>query len=510
MKVIWKILFIVAVFLPRLIIPDNFFIQDEQPWVDRSQVYVNSLFAGDFTGAVRFPLSNHPAIPLMTVVGPVVNMYQWSHGLNNTYEAWSFDDKREAAVWARYIWGIACSVALLLLYGTITNVALFKKGEVEAALFVVLFGLEPWIWGISRSVSVDVLMAISVVGMLLSAVVAYEKRSIIWTGAAGTWLALAFTSKSPALITAPIAFILASYIPRASYKEIAKRASVFFGTAYVFMCVIWPPFILHPIRRILDVLSRAELHSTVQEIYYWPGYHPPLFVFTLSSFAFVGCLLYCWHRFVEIRKNGFQFAPLDVLLLAGLWHGLLLIYLNGDHARKNLPAIAMLACIGIIGWLTLLMRHKVDKTIMIGGLIVLQGIFVWPYFPHVISSYNILFPSEDGKRLLVDVGNGSRLISEYINNSDPEAVFSIPMDSLVAPYVDATKRGNIRGLPNEGDINNLDSKVTDLIIPESLPARTGFDSAARLLLEQLQGETPKTILSVRDVPMFLVYSINHE
>lgn len=499
-----------AIFIPRLFTPDDFLIQDEQPWIDRSQMYVNSLFAGEFAEAVRYPLSNHPAIPLMTTVGPVMNFYGWYHSLEGTYEGWSFDHKREAAVWARYIWGIVCSVALLLLYLPISALQMFRGNTIAAGLTVVLLGLEPWIWGISRTVSVDVLMALGVVGMLVSAVVAYEQRAMKWVISSGVWFAVAFVSKSPALISAPLALLLASVPINWNMNELFRRAGIWMLSAYIACVVLWPPFLLHPIDRLTDVLGRAELHSTVQEVYGWPGFHPPLFIFVLSTFATVGCLLYVYNRVRDIYKHGWKFFALDIVLIAGIWHGLVLLYLNGDHARKNLPVLAMLGCVGVIGWVWSLQRKRVSSVTMIIGLIILQGIFVWPYFPHIISSYNVLFRSDAGKRLLVDVGNGSALIADYIDNHDPREVYAIPMDSLVTPYIDNTMRGNIRSLPAHGELKHVEEVVTKIILPASLPARTSFDPDAKQLLMELENYKIDAILSVRDVPMFYVYTYVHD
>lgn len=508
-RIFW-FLFIVGVFVPRLVVPDDFFIQDEQPWIDRSQLYVDALFSGDFAAAVRYPLSNHPAVSLMTTIGPIMNLYGSYHGLDGTYATWSLDDKRDAAVWARYIWGIVCSSALLLLYGVVSHLRIFAGTRWAAGLVVVLFGLEPWVWGISRSVSVDVMMAIGVVGMLLSAVVAFEKRSSMWIIASGAWFALAFVSKSPVLITAPIALLLASIIPTLSPRIFLGRALIWFVSAYSTTIFLWPPFLLHPIERLTDILARAELHSTVQEIYQWPGIHPPLFVFTLSAFATIGCALYLWNRISDIRKYGWHFFALDIVLLAGIWHGIILVYLHGDHARKNLPILAILGFIGALGWVWVCVRHHVPKIITIVGICILQGIFVWPYFPHVISSYNVLFPSIEGKRLLVDVGTGSRLIADYINSKSPQEVFSTSMDSLVLPYLDVDMRKNLRALPADGKLAILDPAVTQVIIPMSFPARVLFDPIAQTLVREIADMAPIAVLSVRDVPLFLVYSVNHE
>lgn len=502
------IFFIAAIFLPRIVLPNIFFIQDEQPWIDRSQMYVNSLLAGEFSEAVRFPLSNHPAIPLMTAVGPVMNFYGSYHGLKGTYTDWDVDNKREAAVWARYTWGIVCSFALLLLYLVVAKLRIMDGNAWMAALVVILLGIEPWVLGISRAVSVDVLMAIGVVGMLASAVVAFEKNDLKWVVVSGAWFGLAFVSKSPALITAPIAIVVSSVVFPLQWKQAMYRLLLWILSAYVAIVFLWPPFFLHPIARISDVLGRAELHSTVQEIYYWPGFHPPFFIFILSTFSFVGCLLYIWNRISETRVKGFFFFGLDFVLLAGIFHGLVLVYLNGDHARKNLPVLVVLAFIGAVGWVWFFQRNSISKAMTIFGLLSLQGIFVLSYFPHVISVHNIIFSTISGRRLLVDVGNGAKLVADYINRADDQEVFAIPMDSLILPLLDGSKRDSIRGMPSGGKISNVGTSVSKIVISASLPARVDFDTEAKQLLEDLKGQPVEAVLSVKDVPMFYIYSIS--
>lgn len=503
---LWLFL-IVALFLPRLFTPDHFFIQDEQPWIDRSQMYVNSLFAGELNQAARYPLSNHPAIPLMTAVGPTMNFYGWFNGVDGTYEGWSLYDKLEAAVWARYVWGLVCSGALLLLYLCVRQLSFFAGRPWEAAVAVALLGLEPWIWGISRTVSVDVMMAIGVVGMLVSAAVAFEKKTRVWIVCSGAWFALAFVSKSPALIVAPLALLLAVGWPVGRVRDWFSGIVVWLLSAYGAMMVLWPPFIIHPIERLLDVLARAELHSSAPELYLWPGIHPPLFIFTLSVFAFVGCVLYLGVRIWDVRsKKERWFVGLDIMLLAGIFHGVILLYLQGDHARKNLPVLAMLGFVGALGWILLLRRFS-GVRFLVPALILLQGLFVWPYYPHVMTAYNRLFPAQYGKRLLVDIGNGSRLAADYINKQSEEYVWATPMDSLIMPYLDGGKRANIHQLPREGKIENLDGKVTHLLVPASAVARVGFDEVARGLVAELGELQPIDVIAVRDVPMFFVYRV---
>lgn len=495
-----------TLFLPRLLTPDTFFIQDEQPWIDRSQLYINSLWEGDLNGAARYPLSNHPAIPLMTVIGPTMNFYGWYNGVEGTYGGWSVDDKMQAAVWARYVWGIACSLALLLLYGSVRYLRVMTGAPWQAALVVALLGLEPWIWGISRSVSVDVFMAIGVVGMLVSAVVAFENRSWHWSVISGVWFALAFVSKSPALITAPFALALVAGLPRGHWREWWRRIGAWVVSAYVAAMILWPPFIIHPYERMMDVLARAELHSSAPESYYWPGVHPPLFIFTLSAFALVGCGLYVGLRVWEMkRRKQFLFSALDVVLVAGVFHGLVLLYLQGDHARKNLPVLAMLAFVGAIGWVLILRRSRLSWRFLVPALLILQGVFVWPYWPHVMTSYNHLFPSVGGKRLLVDIGNSSRLVADYINSQSKDYVWATGMDGLILPYVDGDKRGSLRSLPGDGRLESVHPEVTHLVVPASVPARVTFDPAAQPLLDALEGIRPIQVLSVRDVPMFWIY-----
>lgn len=501
------IVFLSCLFIPRTFALEEFFIQDEQPWMDRSQVYWNALSHGDFAEAVKYPLSNHPAIPLMTVVGPVLNMYSWYYDLSGTYTEWSWSTRQDAATIARYGWGLACSLMLLLVFLMARRLVIFQGKEWAAAILVLLLGFEPWVWGITRSVSVDVMIGIGLVGSFIAAGLARQYRTPIWFFLSGAWWGLAFVSKSPALITVPFIVALVMLMSPFVWQALLKRAGLWLVGVYVAMVVIWPPFLLHPWQRLTDVLARAELHSTVQETYILSDTVLPFFVMALSAFAFIGCVLYVLLRFIRRQESWASLLLFDALLLAGVWHGLVLVVLHGDHARKNLPALALLATVGAMGWLLLLQRMRLSTWRWGTALIVIQLLLVGSYFPHVMTAHNFVLMSPEGKRMLVDVGSGSRLLADYILSRDESLVWSVPMDSLIMPYLPSQVRSRVRELPPDGTFSNLAADVTHVVVPASFPARVRFDSNAEQLLKETAPLTPEKTLSIRDVPMFWVYRV---
>ncbi len=505
---------IAALFIPRMIMPDAFFTQDEQPWMDRSMVYASALGHGDMKAAVQYPLSNHPAITLMTTVGPVLHAYAWYQGLEGTYADWLWPVRREATAVAHYAWGIVCSATLLLLFLMVRRLKVFVGQEWQAAVLVVLFGLEPWVWGISRTVSVDVMMGICLVGSFVAGMVGREQKKTAWFFLGGAWWAAAFVSKSPSLIVAPFAFWLPVILPWGQWKEMARRAGWWLLGMYVAAIVIWPPFLFHPWQRLHDVLARDVLHATMQEAYVMPNTVAPFFLICLSAFAFTGCVLYLVWRAASWRQQRWNVLLFDVLLVAGMWHGAVLVYLQGDHARKNLPALALLAVVGAMGWLVSL-RWVQEKTGSTGrhawqwgaGLVVLQLLLVGSYFPHVMTAHNFWLATPESLRLLVDIGNGSRLVADYIHTHDPSFIYAAPMDSLMAPYLTEQERGQIVELPEAGKIENLGGDVTHVVVSMSSPARAKFDRAGQTLWDEVQSRTPEAVLSVRDVPMFAIYRV---
>lgn len=505
----WRILInlgiIAAIFAPRLFYLDSFSIQDEHLWINRAQIYSTAIQHNDLEAAVAFELQNHPAITLLSVVGPTMQLYGSFHDLQGLYESWSIDHRRAAATWARFALGLTASLALTALYVIARKLRFFSGQPYAAAAIVILLGLEPWIWGVTRTVIVDTLMALFLVLSIVTGALARERREYKWVALAGAWWALAFVSKSPALILLPAALLFPVLLQPQQWREVLTRTVAWLFGSYVTLITVWPPFFLHPIARLRGVLARVDYHTSLTEAYLWPGLHMPLFLFVLSTFATVGCVLYVALRLKSWRREKLNLLAFDVVLCSGIFFGLVLVYLQGDHVRKNVPVLALLATAGAMGWVLLLRHLRVNSFVSLAGLVLVQLALVYPWFPHLPSYHNFLFPSAEGKRLLVDVGNGSRLIADYINWQDEPITAATNLPGLVAPYVRDDRRGNIRRLPKT--LAEASADTTHLIVPESYPARVSFDSSAQSLLADLKNMAPETVLSVRDVPLFSVYRI---
>ncbi len=494
-----------GIFLPRLWQLDAFFIQDEHLWINRAQLYSTALQHNDLVAASAFELQNHPAITLLSTVGPTMQLYAWQHELPGTYESWPLNNRREAAAWARLVLGLVASCALFALYRLLSKLKFFAGIPWAAGGIAILLGLEPWIWGITRTVIVDTLMAIFLVLSLVTGALARERRDMRFVALAGAWWALAFLSKSPSLIILPIALLLPTVLHPREWKFMLQRLVVWVGGAYLTLITVWPPFLLHPVTRFRGVFARVEYHTALEETYLWPGWHVPFFMYILSGFAVIGCVLYAWLRWRACRRDRSQLLAFDILLISGVWFGAVLLYLHGDHARKNVPVLALLATAGAAGWILLLRRYRCLRPWGVLGLVALQFVLVYPWFPHLPSYHNVLFPSREGKRLLVDVGNGSRLIANYVNWHHEPIIAATNLPGLAAFYVREDRRKNLRRLPAQ--LRDLAPDVTHIIVPESYPARINFDPAAVSLLHDLEGKQPETVLSVRDVPLFKVYRV---
>lgn len=496
---------VAGIFLPRFFWLDTFFIQDEHLWINRAHLYTTALSQFDLEAASAFELQNHPAITLLTTVGPTMQLYSWWHHLPGMYESWSVNERREAAAWARWAMGLHASLALLAGYALLRKTVFFHNRAAAAGAVIVLIGLEPWVWGITRTVIVDTLMAIFLILSLIIGVIARERKGWRWVFWAGSLWGLAFISKSPALILAPIAFLLPTVLPLKHWREMLRRQLAWLVGAYVAMSIFWPPFFIHPLLRLRGVLARVEYHTALTEAYLWPGTHVPLFLYVLSGFATIGCIIYVFLRIRDWRRWRSKLLLFDVLLISGLFFAAVLLYEHGDHVRKNVPVLALLAGTGAMGWVLLLQRFRLASSPLLAGLVLVQLALIYPWFPHLPSYHNSLYPDNGGKRLLVDVGNGSRLIADYIN-WHPEVIYAATnLPGLVAPYVRDDRRGNIRRLPETWADRTPDT--THLIVPESFSARVRFDPAAASLLRDLRGKTPETVLSVRDVPLFSVYRV---
>lgn len=496
-----------AIVAPRFGHLADFYIQDEHLWINRAHLYADAMLAADLTRATAFELRNHPAITLLSLVGPTMQIYAARHNLENTYEHWSIDHRRLAAGWARLVMGLAASGVLLAIWRQFSHLRYFRGQPVNAGVVAALIGLEPWVWGVTRTVIVDTLMALCLVASLIAGAIAQERRQYRWIALSGMWWALAFLSKSPALIVLPVTLALATCWLPWDWRRLRNNLAVWLASMYVTLCFVWPPFLFHPIERFQGVFARVTYHTSTPEVYTWPGLHPPFFIYVLSAMAAVGCLVYVVLRLLEWRTWRRQLLIFDVLLVSSLLFAGTLIVVGGDHARKNVPALAMLAAVGAAGWL-LFLRHGWRRWPLLPTLlIVAQLVFVGSWFPHLTSFHSPLFRSESGKRLLVDVGNGSRLLADYLNWQPEPIVAATAFPGLVSPYVRADRRSNLRRLPREGKLGLLEPDVTHVIVPESYLARFAFDAAARTLVMELREYQPETVIKIRDVPLFAVYRL---
>jgi hypothetical protein len=312
-------------------------------------------------------------------------------------------------------------------------------------------------------------------------------------------------TKSPAFFFLPIVLLPFLLRPPRDWKNTLRDFVLWVVSAAIVGIAVWPPMWFHPIRRLHDIWNNIFSHVEVPEVYVWPGFHAPLFLSLLSTITLGGIVVYFLLQLWSLvrRRWNFSFLITDLFFSGGLLFGILLLIAGGDHARKNLPALAFLSIPGAIGWLWLARRLRVLPWAAIGGLLVLQAATAFPWFPHFPSYHNPLLRSEEGKRLLVDIGNGTRLVADYVNSHAP-TVFATNLPGLIQPYLTEDRRENIRRLPKSGNLKELPEDVAYLVIPESFPARVLFDKGAAEMLRQLKGRQSVTVLKVRDVPLFSI------
>lgn len=499
---------IAGIFIPRLVSLDSFFIQDEHVWLNRSHLYAQAWTQRNWEAMAEPQLSNHPGVTLMTVVAPVISRYANTHELP-IFEAWPLEHQRPIAREARLVVGSVYSLLLLVLYAILRRSHLFARRPWWAAVAVIMLGLEPWVWGISRTIHLDSLLALFLVLSLVTGAVARGRKHPGWAAGAGVWWALAFLTKSPALIILPLALIGLLLRPLQEWRVAIHHGLIWIVAAIATIYIVWPPMWAHPLQRLSAILSRVLFHSSAPEAYLWPGTHPPFFVFVLSALTTLGVLFYITFRLGTFFHKKYQssYIPADLLLIGGLLFAFTLVYLQGDHARKNVPALALFVIPAVAGWLMLARRLRIASPVTAFGLLLIQALLVGPWFPHLTSAYNPLFPSDEGKRLLVDIGNGTSLVAEYVNTEAPGAIIATNLPGLIQPYLRPEYQSNVRRLPEGGRLDNIAPDVTHVIVPFSFPARGQFDSTAKTLIKELAIYRPVKTIVVRDVPLFAIYQI---
>lgn len=507
--VFWA-LFLVILFLPRLIRLDEFYVQDESLWLTRSLLYVQGIGRRDwdFLASVP-PFHFHPGATLMALVGPALSAYADVNELaEEGFDTWPPEDQRAAATVGRAVVGSAVSALLAILFLLIRRLPPFRSHPWWAATSVAFLGFEPWLWGISRTVHLDALLSLFLLLSLAAAVRARDETSLRWALFSGSAFGLAFMTKSPAAALLIVAMTPLLLRTLRAWRTTIRLLSAWSAAAVLTAVAAWPPMWFHPFLRLRDILGLSTTRVAAPETYLWPGLHLPLFAVLLSTTTAVGVILYVLLRGSSlVRRQGTRALLFpDIALVGGLLFGGVLLAVGGDHIRKNLPALAFLALPAAVGWLTLAERLRALSVVAAGGLLALHATLVLPWFPHLTTYHNAFLRSTEGKRLLVDIGNGSRLVADHFNAREP-VTFATNLPGLVQPYLTPDRRGNVRRLPKSGLLGELPPEVEMLVIPESFPARVTFDAGARALLSQLAGKTPEAVLHVRDVPLFSLYRV---
>lgn len=495
----------IAVLVPRLLFLDAFIIQDEWLWLTRAHAYAHAVTEGQWETLHQSPpFSLHPGAPLLALTSPLVSLYAQMQALTEPFEAWPSDEQRGAAMFVRVGLGVVTSALLVALFSVLLHTRLFASRPLWAAASVIALGWEPWVLGMSRAVHLDALLSLFLLLAVVLAAVAREHTGWRFAALSGSAWALAFMTKSPAVFFLPIVLLPFFLRPPRFWKTLPRDLGAWALAAIATAIAIWPPMWFHPLLRLREILSQMYSHVEVPEIYVWPGSHLPLFLTLLSAVTFVGLVLYVLLRAWSAvrRENQWKFLVTDLALAGGALFGVLLLIAGGDHARKDLPTITFFSLPGAVGWLTILERFRALPWVSVTALLALQAALTFPWFPHLPSFHNLLLDTE-GKRLLVDIGNGTRLVAEHFNTRPP-VVFATNLPGLIQPYLSEDRRGNVRRLPKSGNLAELGADVQYLVVPESFPARVLFDRGAAELLRQLEHQQPEITLRVRDVPLFSI------
>lgn len=503
-------LVMVGTVFPRIVALDAFAIQDETLWVNRGSLYLQAVAARDWDLLHTYPpFSLHPGATLLGIIGPITSAYASVQGLAGPVETWSLDDQRGVAAHVRGGLGAVTAVLLVALYVLVLQTSFFRSRPVWAAAIVLFAGLEPWVLGMSRAVHLDALLSLFLLLATVVSVLAFERPRWWLAAAAGALWGLAFMTKSPAVIFLPIVLLPLILRPLRHWRQTMGLLVSWAVAALATIVIVWPPMWFNPILRLIDILADMFSHVEAPEVYLWPSPHPPLFLTLLSITALPGIILYLADRIWTLLRTRSLTSHLlpDLWILGGLLFALLLVAAGGDHARKNLPALAFLALPGALGWLAAARRGRVPASVAAVLLLVVQGALLWLWFPHLSSFHNPLLNTPEGKRLLVDIGNGTRLVADYFNAKPTPTVFATNLPGLIQPYLNEDRRDTVRRLPRSGRLENLDDDIEYLVIPESFPARVNFDASAKALIADTRDLKPETVLRVRDVPLFSIVRV---
>lgn len=494
-------IFLVIVFLPRLLLPDAFTQLDESRWLERSEGALAALREGRFseTGSLGYP-----AVPLMATIGSTLVVYRNITGQTGPVDSWPTETQHHVLVWARVALGLITGVLSVLLYYLLKRLPLFERNALAAAAVTAAIVNEPWLLGLSRITVVDGYVSFFLLLSLAAAAVARAESDERFTIASGIAFGLGFITKSTISFFGPFMLLFFLFRP---FKKTVHQISMWLAGALGAVFLFWPAMWVHPIARLSELLFWDRYHAeTLHEPMYWPGFHPPFVLLVLSLPAFLGLVVYVVYRARDFYQRSSRPGLLmsDIALLMGIAFQIVMAWAVADRSRWILPSIMLFAVVGNVGLWRALQEWVSGRTagVIIGGASLVTVAFWAPYYTLAVNP--LFYTKQAGWQL--GMGEGSREVGAYVSALPNKPVPVSIMPNIIAGYVTSPSIEVIR-FPKSDKISEVPDNATHLVLAVGRN-RVLFEPTIKQVYDWMDAHTPEYVFTFRGVSTLAVYSFS--
>ena len=374
----------------------------------------------------------HPGVTLMWLLGSTVEVLRQ---LNPSLRVYNQDNFLFLDYAAKFVLVIVQLVLTGFLIHFLSKIFSFKKALLVASLFT----FEPFFTGNSRLLHMDVLLALFLMNGLVCAYISTRQVTVFWTILSGVFLALAFLTKSVAVLGFAFALLTGSaliYFKR-GWRRVFNYAPVlslaFISTVFLLFPALWSDF-FGVVASIFAEAERIGIRKGHDQIFFGgysrdPGllFYPLVFLLKISPFLLFGAVLHVLYAFKFKMANtlsGVKKKDLSLMLFLLLFYAsyvLLMSIPTKKIDRYMISVYPFLALFAVSGF------HKIIsylKGFLYGSLFTAFGLLtyvlpIFTYYPYYFTYTSPLFGSAQNANKIIGqkpFGIGIPALKDFILN----------------------------------------------------------------------------------------------
>lgn len=464
----------IVALLPRVLDLGRFITEDEANfWLDRSDIFLQAIRTGNFAATA---VTDHPGVTTMWLgaAGLSLRRMLFSYGL--------LQDESFATI----LGTIRLPVALTHVAAIVIGYWLLRRLVPRIALLgALLWAVDPFVIGYSRLLHVDALAGTFMTVSLLAACCywyrAPQRGMLVLSATCG---ALAFLSKSPALILLPSIVLIAAlshWIPgedgirRFKLGALLGALGAWFVIAIVAAAIFWPAIWAAPAEAAhqiqLGIFGEGAQPHQLGNFFLGksdpsPGllFYPVALFLRLTPITLAGLVLlpFAWWRTRPERRVWLTLLALACFVI--LFTGALSVFPKkfNRYLEPAFPALDILAAAGWIWtgkWLSDVIgtsRKRLGHAVALLSTWLVTAaalVNVWWWHPYEIVAFNqVLGGAPAGSHAFITGwGEGLEQVASWLNQQ-PDITNVVTVTTMRQGLQEYLKRGAQSTMPNPGDL----------------------------------------------------------